>query len=92
MVDSIRITPLLCTSCDVSKFWAVSAAPQQHFPLQMKLDHTSFSHLTVQRALIRLHSCINQTSTNGGSDHTYPMVVSMENNVPFTLLTAVNCT
>jgi hypothetical protein len=85
MIDSIRITPLLCTSCDVSKFWAVLAAPQQHFPLRMKLDRTSFPYLTVRRALIRHLSCNNPSSTDGGSDHTYPMVVSMENNFPFTL-------
>ena len=74
----IRITPLLCTSCDVSKFWSVLAAPQQHFPLRMKLDRTSFPYLIIQRAFNRLHSCIEQTSTNGGSDHTYPMVMSIE--------------
>jgi hypothetical protein len=78
MVDSIHITSLLCTSCDVSKFWAVLAAPQQHFPLQIKLDRTSFVRLTVQRALIQHLSCNNWTCTNGGSDHTYPMVVYVD--------------
>jgi hypothetical protein len=61
-----------------SKLWAVLPAPQQHFPIPIKLDRTSFVRLPILSAVNRLHSCIKQTSTNGGSDHTYPMVMSIE--------------
>jgi hypothetical protein len=60
------------------KLLDVLPAPQQHFPIPIKLDPTSSVRLPILSTFNRLHSYNNRTSINGGSTILSPWYVCGE--------------